>query len=72
VYSGRPARQAHVRPLGEYAQCGRPEACHYEPQVSSNDTLSALNTGVNHSMVPELDFTYMALDHVGVGLGMKF
>lgn len=38
------------------------------PQVRTNDTLSALNVGVNNATVPELDFTYMVLDNVGVEL----
>jgi len=47
---------------------GRVRVISIEPQASSNGTLSAINTGVNNSMVPELDFTYMALDHVGIEL----
>lgn len=47
---------------------GRARLISIEPQVSSTDTLSALNSGVNNSLVPELDFTYMALDHVGIEL----
>jgi len=39
-----------------------------EPDVSTTGTLSALNTGVNNATVPEVDFTYMALDHVGIEL----
>ncbi|MBP0589875.1 OmpW family protein [Paraburkholderia sp. LEh10] len=38
------------------------------PQVRTSDTLSALNVGVNNATVPELDFTYMILDNVGVEL----
>jgi len=47
---------------------GRARIISIQPQVSSNETLSALNTGVNNSVTPELDFTYMALDHVGIEL----
>jgi outer membrane protein len=38
------------------------------PQVSSNSTLNVLNAGVNNTIVPELDFTYMATDSIGVEL----
>ena len=38
------------------------------PQVRTSDTLSALNVDVNNATVPELDFTYMFLDNVGVEL----
>ena len=38
------------------------------PQVSTNNTLSALNVDVNNAIVPELDFTYMIRDNIGVEL----
>jgi outer membrane protein len=38
------------------------------PQVSTNGTLSTLNAGVNNATVPELDFTYMIRDNIGVEL----
>jgi outer membrane protein len=38
------------------------------PSVRTSDTLSALNVGVNNATVPELDFTYMIRDDVGVEL----
>ncbi|MGF6603511.1 outer membrane protein [Paraburkholderia sp. GAS448] len=38
------------------------------PQVGTNNTLSALNVGVNNAIVPELDFTYMIRDNIGVEL----
>jgi outer membrane protein len=38
------------------------------PDTRTSDTLSALNVGVNNATVPELDFTYMVLDNVGVEL----
>lgn len=38
------------------------------PQSSSNGTLNVLNAGVNNAIVPELDFTYMATDNIGVEL----
>jgi len=47
---------------------GRVRVLSIEPQVSSSGTLSTLNTGVNNSMTPELDFTYMAMDHIGIEL----
>ena len=36
------------------------------PQTSTNNTLSTLNVGVNNATVPELDFTYMIRDNIGV------
>lgn len=38
------------------------------PNVSSTGTLAALNTDVNNAIVPELDFTYMIRDSIGVEL----
>lgn len=38
------------------------------PQVSSNGTLNVLDANVNNATVPELDFTYMATDNIGVEL----
>ena len=38
------------------------------PDARSSDTLSALGTNVNNAIVPELDFTYMATDNIGVEL----
>ncbi|SAL60122.1 OmpW/AlkL family protein [Caballeronia telluris] len=38
------------------------------PSVRTSDTLSALNVGVNNATVPELDFTYMVTDGIGVEL----
>jgi len=38
------------------------------PQTSTNNTLSTLNVGVNNATVPELDFTYMIRDNIGVEL----
>jgi outer membrane protein len=39
-----------------------------EPDVSTSGTLSTLGTDVNNSVVPELDFTYMATNNIGVEL----
>ena len=39
-----------------------------EVSTSSGSTLSAINTGVNNSTVPELDVTYMIRDNIGVEL----
>lgn len=47
---------------------GRFRVISIEPEVSSTGTLSTLDTGVNNATVPEVDFTYMALDHVGIEL----
>ncbi|ACC70465.1 OmpW family outer membrane protein [Paraburkholderia phymatum] len=38
------------------------------PQVRTSDALSTLNVGVNNATVPELDFTYMIRDNIGVEL----
>lgn len=38
------------------------------PNVETSGTLSALNVGVNNAIVPELDFTYMIRDEIGVEL----
>jgi outer membrane protein len=38
------------------------------PNSSTTGTLSALNVGVNNAIVPELDFTYMIRDYLGVEL----
>ncbi|MEM5439862.1 OmpW/AlkL family protein [Paraburkholderia diazotrophica] len=38
------------------------------PQVRTSDTLSTLNVDVNNATVPELDFTYMIRDNIGVEL----
>jgi outer membrane protein len=46
----------------------RLRAISIEPTASTNETLSALNVGVNNSVVPELDFTYMIRDYLGVEL----
>lgn len=39
-----------------------------QPDVSTSGTLSSLGVGVNNAMVPELDFSYMLRDHIGVEL----
>lgn len=46
----------------------RLRAISIEPQVRTSETLSALNVNVNNSIVPELDFTYMISDSLGVEL----
>jgi outer membrane protein len=38
------------------------------PQVSAGGVLGTLNTNVNNAIVPELDFTYMIRDQIGVEL----
>jgi outer membrane protein len=38
------------------------------PQFGTSGALSTLNTGVNNAWVPELDFTYMIRDALGVEL----
>lgn len=46
----------------------RLRAISIEPLARTDNTLSALNVGVNNALVPELDFTYMIRDNVGVEL----
>lgn len=46
----------------------RLRALHVAPDVSTNDTLSALDAGVKQSTVPELDLTYMFTDNIGAEL----
>ncbi|SAH86938.1 outer membrane protein [Bordetella ansorpii] len=46
----------------------RLRALHVAPDVSTNNTLSALDAGVKQSTVPELDLTYMFTDHIGAEL----
>lgn len=46
----------------------RLRAISIEPAARTNETLSALNVGVNNAIVPELDFTYMIRDYLGVEL----
>jgi outer membrane protein len=46
----------------------RLRAISIEPDVRTNGTLSALHTDVNNALVPELDFTYMIRDNIGVEL----
>lgn len=46
----------------------RLRAISIEPNARTSDTLSALNVDVNNAIVPELDFTYMIRDYLGVEL----
>jgi len=46
----------------------RARAIRVQPDVSTNNTLSALDTGVKADTVPELDFSYMFTDHIGMEL----
>ncbi|WP_116140648.1 OmpW/AlkL family protein [Trinickia diaoshuihuensis] len=46
----------------------RLRAISIEPAARTTETLSALNVGVNNAIVPELDFTYMIRDYLGVEL----
>lgn len=39
-----------------------------EPAVTSTGTLSEIGTEVSNDLAPELDFTYMATDHIGMEL----
>lgn len=46
----------------------RLRAISIQPSVSAGGTLGQLGTGVNNAIVPELDFTYMATQNIGVEL----
>ncbi len=46
----------------------RLRAISIEPNISNSNTLSSLNVNVNNSIVPEVDFTYMIRDAIGVEL----
>ncbi|MDR8926189.1 Outer membrane protein W [Burkholderia multivorans] len=46
----------------------RLRAISIQPNERGSDTLGALNVGVNNAIVPELDFTYMIRDYLGVEL----
>ncbi|AXK65558.1 MULTISPECIES: OmpW/AlkL family protein [Burkholderia] len=46
----------------------RLRAISIQPNERASDTLGAINTGVNNAIVPELDFTYMIRDYLGVEL----
>ncbi|SIT43654.1 OmpW family protein [Paraburkholderia ribeironis] len=46
----------------------RLRAISIEPQVRTTNTLSALDVGVNNALVPEIDFTYMVRDSIGIEL----
>jgi len=44
----------------------RVRAISIRPEVSASGTLATLGTSVNEATVPELDFTYMIRDHIGI------
>ncbi|HGL4261074.1 OmpW/AlkL family protein [Burkholderia dolosa] len=46
----------------------RVRAISIQPNERGSDTLGALHTGVNNAIVPELDFTYMIRDYLGIEL----
>lgn len=46
----------------------RVRAISIRPDVHTSGTLSALGTSVNEATVPEVDFTYMIRDHIGLEL----
>lgn len=46
----------------------RVRALSIQPDVSTSNTLSTLGVDVNPAIVPEVDFTYMIRDHIGVEL----
>lgn len=46
----------------------RVRAISIRPDVHTSGTLSALSTSINEATVPEIDFTYMIRDHIGVEL----
>jgi outer membrane protein len=65
-----PARAAGTPDTGIYAGdwLVRLRAISIMPDVRSSDTLNVLGTNVNNALVPELDFTYMATNNIGVEL----
>ena len=46
----------------------RLRAISIQPNERGSDTLGAINVGVNNAIVPELDFTYMIRDYLGIEL----
>ncbi|MGP8432290.1 OmpW/AlkL family protein [Paraburkholderia fungorum] len=74
--AGALAQQAHAQVAGGDQMNGihagdvlvRLRAISIMPDVKTNQSLSALNVGVNNAIVPELDFTYMIRDYLGVEL----
>ncbi len=70
------APHAHAQSAGNDPMSGihagdvlvRLRAISIMPDVGTSNTLSALNVGVNNAIVPELDFTYMIRDDLGVEL----
>lgn len=46
----------------------RLRAISIQPNERGSDTLGAINVGVNNAIVPELDFTYMIRDYIGIEL----
>lgn len=64
------ANAADSAVVGNYAGdwLVRLRAISIEPQVRRTDTLSALDVGVRNALVPEVDFTYMVRDSIGVEL----
>ncbi len=74
LFAGALAPQAHA--AGDDAMSGihagdvlvRLRAISIVPNVSTTQSLTALNVGVNNAIVPELDLTYMIRDNLGVEL----
>ncbi|MGF6482663.1 outer membrane protein [Paraburkholderia youngii] len=64
------ANAADSAVVGNYAGdwLVRLRAISIEPQVRRTDTLSVLDVGVSNALVPEVDFTYMVRDSIGVEL----
>jgi outer membrane protein len=70
AFFAAPASAAGTPDTGIYAGdwLVRLRAISIMPDVRSSDTLNVLGTNVNNALVPELDFTYMATDNIGVEL----
>ncbi|WP_250473981.1 OmpW family outer membrane protein [Caballeronia sp. GAFFF1] len=70
------AHASHAAPASDAAMTGidagdvlvRLRAISIQPQVSAGGTLGSLGVDVNNAIVPELDFTYMIRDQIGVEL----
>nr|WP_245746940.1 OmpW family outer membrane protein [Paraburkholderia lycopersici] len=70
VFFATPASAAGTPDTGIYGGdwLVRLRAISIMPDARSSDTLNVLGTNVNNAIVPELDFTYMATNNIGVEL----
>lgn len=69
--AGMPALSHAASPVDGIYQgdvLARLRAISIQPNERGSDTLGAINVGVNNAIVPELDFTYMIRDYLGIEL----